>query len=100
MFAIVVRPGSNVAGRDPKPGDTRLGEHDAQEGKASIARRGGNGAAEQQLAIGVAPVPDARSTPSELVSGSQVGSSQLAGPPQGDLRSEQSSNRTDKLIQS
>ena len=42
----------DVAARDPHPGDARIVKHNAEEGQAPIARRGGDEAAEQQRAVG------------------------------------------------
>ena len=52
MFAIVIRPWGNVAGFDADPRNPGVVKHDAEEGQASITRRGGDEAAEQQLAVG------------------------------------------------
>ena len=37
---IIIRPRSDVATRDPHPGDARIAKDDAKEGQACIARRG------------------------------------------------------------
>ena len=46
MLAIVVRPRGNVAGLDPDRRDAGVIKLDAEEGQASIARRGRNETAE------------------------------------------------------
>ncbi len=51
MLAIIIRPRGNVAGRDPDRRDARVVKHDAEEGQASIARRGRDETAEYQLTI-------------------------------------------------
>jgi hypothetical protein len=50
---IIIRPRRDVAGCDPDPRDARVVKHDAEEGKAPIARRGRNETAEDQPAIHV-----------------------------------------------
>src|SRR5437870_3887506 len=52
MFAIVIRAWGNVAGFDADPRNPGVVKHDAEEGQASITRRGGDEAAEKQLAVG------------------------------------------------
>ncbi len=52
MFAIVIRPRSNVTGFDPNSRNPGIVKHDAEEGQVSITRRSGDEAAEQQLAVG------------------------------------------------
>ena len=49
--AIVVRPRGNVAGLDPDRRDAGVVKLDAEEGQASIARRGRNETAEYQSAV-------------------------------------------------
>ena len=46
MAGIVIRPRGNVAGLDPDRSDAGVIKHDAEEGQASIARRGRNETAE------------------------------------------------------
>ena len=46
MLAIVIRPRGNVAGRNPNRRDAGVIKLDAEEGQASIARRGRNETAE------------------------------------------------------
>ena len=53
MLAIVIWPRGNVAGFDPDPRDPCIVKHDAEEGQASITRRGRDETAEQQLAVGI-----------------------------------------------
>ena len=45
MVAIIIRPRGDVAGFDPDPCDARVVKHDAEEGEASITRRGRDEAA-------------------------------------------------------
>ena len=51
MLPIVVRPRGNVAGLDPDRRDAGVIKLDAEEGQASIARRGRNGTAEYKPAV-------------------------------------------------
>ena len=53
VLLIIIRPRGNVAGCDSNPRDARVLKHDAEEGKAPIARRGRNEAAEQKFAVRV-----------------------------------------------
>ena len=53
MLAIVIRPRGDVAARDPDRRDARVVKHDAEEGKAPIARRGRNETAEDQPAVSI-----------------------------------------------
>ena len=62
LLLIIIRPRGDVAGRDPHPRDARVVKHDAEEGKAPIARRGRDETAEHQLAVGV-EVLDQRAGP-------------------------------------
>ena len=66
FFPSSFGPGATLPACDPHPGDARVVKHDAEEGKASIARRGRDEAAEQQLAIGV-EVLDQRAGPAVSV---------------------------------
>src|SRR5439155_17703278 len=50
---IIIRSRGNVADFYPDRRDARVVKHDSEEGQASIARRGGDETAEQQLAVGV-----------------------------------------------
>jgi hypothetical protein len=51
MFPIIIRTRGSVAASDAHPRNARVARHNAEEGKAPVARRGGDEAAEQQLAI-------------------------------------------------
>ena len=53
VLIIIIRPRGDVAGCDPDPRDARVVKHDAEEGKAPIARRGRDETAEDQLAVEV-----------------------------------------------
>jgi len=53
MAGIVIRTRGNVAGLDPDRRNACVVKLDAEEGQASIARRGRNEAAKQQLAVGI-----------------------------------------------
>ena len=52
MRPIIIWPWRGIAARDPHSGDARVGKDDAEEGKASIAWRGWDDAAEEQLPVG------------------------------------------------
>ena len=45
-WSIVIRPRGDIAGPDPDPRDARVIKLDAEEGQASIARRGRDETAE------------------------------------------------------
>src|SRR6185369_2577809 len=51
IFAVIVRTWGDVAGRDPHASDPGVVKFDAEERLISIARRGGDKTAEQQLAV-------------------------------------------------
>ena len=53
LFSLIIRPRGDVAAYDPHLGDACVVKHDAEEGKAPIARRGRDEAAEQEFAVGV-----------------------------------------------
>ncbi len=53
MFAIIILPRGNVAGRDPDRRDACVVEHDTEEGQASIAWRGRDRTAKYQLTAAV-----------------------------------------------
>src|SRR5262245_15243646 len=53
LITTIIRPRGDIAARDSHPGDACVRKYDTEEGKASIARRGRDEAAEQQLAVGV-----------------------------------------------
>jgi len=52
LFLIIIRPWCRVAGGDPDSCDERLVEHDAEKGKARIARRSRDDTAEEHLVVG------------------------------------------------
>src|SRR5215471_7043596 len=53
LITTIIRPWGDIAARDSHPGDAGVLKYDTEEGKASIARRGRDEAAEQQVAVGV-----------------------------------------------
>ena len=66
MLLIVIRPRGNVAGLDPDRRDAGVVEHDAEEGQASIARRGRNETEEYPFAVSV-EVLDPRASASGML---------------------------------
>ena len=52
MFLSIIRAWCRVAGGDPDSCDERLVEHDAEKGKARIARRSRDDTAEEHLVVG------------------------------------------------
>src|SRR5215470_16823655 len=53
MFPTIIRPRGDIAARDPHPGDEGFAKHNAKEGKAPVAWRCRDEAAEQQFVVGV-----------------------------------------------
>lgn len=51
IFAVIIRTWGNVAGRNPHPSDPSVVKFDAEERLISVARRGWDKTAEQQLAV-------------------------------------------------